>query len=216
MLRVYSVMQLEPLWTKPLLSHYYTTIEENPIPADVNQDITETQEREIQEEEEQEQQLATGYLEIEQQQQTQLQEMEQQQPPEEVVILEEEEEEEEEEEKKEEEKPVFSSSPREQSTIHDDHHQEEKQDIRPPSVGINCDLTSITEEQQPVSGSSLISSTGSFPETPTSTTSSSPPRRRIRRDSKFTERRKSMTNKLKRAFSSNSNSQSKRSSIISQ
>ncbi|KAI9303322.1 hypothetical protein BJ944DRAFT_250779 [Cunninghamella echinulata] len=73
------------------------------------------------------------------------------------------------------------------------------------------DLTSITEEPN---DSSNISSSSSSPETPSSAQSPRP-RMRLRKDSKFNERRKSMTNKLKRAFSSASSSSSKRNSIIS-
>ncbi|KAI8337212.1 hypothetical protein BC941DRAFT_470948 [Chlamydoabsidia padenii] len=97
--------------------------------------------------------------------------------------------------------------------IHNIHFQQPPYDLLPP---LTCDLTSITEENQDqVNDSSLIStSTGSssFPITPTSTFSTPMPSTRgghsrlhhhPLKDFKFSERRKNMTNKLKRAFSTN-------------
>lgn len=84
--------------------------------------------------------------------------------------------------------------------------------IHPPYLDdlppLTYDLTCITEEDQSdINNSSLISSTGSLPKTPTSTVST--PLRQKRPHLKFNERRKNIAKKLKRVFTSKSNSKHK-------
>ncbi|SAM04929.1 hypothetical protein [Absidia glauca] len=107
--------------------------------------------------------------------------------------------------------------------IHNIHFQQPPYDFLPP---LTCDLTSITEENQDqVNDSSLIStSTGSstFPVTPTSTFSTPMPNIRHTggrphhplKDFKFSERRKNMANKLKRAFSTNHHGKRNNRSVV--
>jgi hypothetical protein len=159
--------------------------------------------------------LEPGYLEIEEvtviQAPQPQEEEEQEQDPTEIVVLVEEDQQQQEEDTSS-SSSSLSSSDQDLSTkepsIHEEKGSTDDKVISSSPPPLTCDLTSIIEEnnQVEVNDSSLISSNGSLPEvpTPTSTTSTSPPRR-IRRDSKFNERRKSMTNKLKRAFSSNNN-----------
>ncbi|KAI8342391.1 hypothetical protein BC941DRAFT_412612 [Chlamydoabsidia padenii] len=213
MLRVYSILHLEPLWLKR--SYTETCIVDEPNLVHVEPVQVET--RDIQEQEQEEEALEPGYLEIVEETTIQQQEeqIEPHQDPTEVVVLVEEEEGDQQQQHEEEEELSSSSSSLSTSDqnltftqlAHDEIH-EEKEPIT-SSPPLTCDLTSIMEEShQEVNDASHISSNGSIqantPPTPTSTTSTSPPRRRVRRDSKFNERRKSMTNKLKRAFSSNS------------
>ncbi|KAI8074664.1 hypothetical protein BC940DRAFT_343257 [Gongronella butleri] len=190
MLRVQGILQLEPLWLRPTTPVALTTTATyQAIVQEPESYVIQNEEPIYEEPEEDEQDGAPEYQEIIEDHEvhtTSVTKIKE----EEVVLLVEEEDEDEGHVKS---KEGSAAVPAPIKTEH--HHQHDDEPTRNDS-------------------SLSVSSSTNQPPTPTSTTSQGP-FRRLRRDSKFNERRKSVTNKLKRAFSTSTNTSSKRNSIIS-
>ncbi|ORX49801.1 hypothetical protein DM01DRAFT_1337944 [Hesseltinella vesiculosa] len=188
MLRVQGILQLEPLWLRPTIPT---------LPADSSipnyQTLVQEPESYIVEEEEalpEQEEVVPGYQEIIEDHEihttsvTKIKE-------EEVVLLMEDDD---------------DDMDKQEISQEDEDLQEAKEPFTPLK-------TSTEQDDLPTrNDSSLSISSSNQPPTPTSTTSTGP-FRRLRRDSKFNERRKSVTSKLKRAFSANTTT-SKRNSIV--
>ncbi|CAO3611377.1 unnamed protein product [Cunninghamella blakesleeana] len=214
MLRVYSILQLEPLWLKPRLDCELLVQDESIEPVQVVEQtevlVEEPESLEVAEPE---------YQEVVEEEQIVIHKVDTSVSQDSVQVIELELDDNNNEEEEEKNDGNISSSSSSSSSSEEDNIEEkyvkekvqdkhDKKDVAPITT---TDLKSISEEPN---DSSNISSSSSSPETPTSAQSPKP-RTRLRKDSKFNERRKSMTNKLKRAFSSASSSSSKRNSIIS-